>query len=58
MPKLFILWTTANCGKFLRKWEYHLTCLLKILHVGQKVSVRIRHGTLKYLKLGMEHDKM
>ena len=36
----------------------HLIFLLTSLYVGQKAAVRIRHGTLKDLKLGQEHDKV
>ena len=25
MPKSLTVWTTANCGKFLKKWEYQTT---------------------------------
>jgi len=25
IPKLLILWTTTNCGKFLKRWEYQTT---------------------------------
>ena len=32
----------------------HLTCLLKSLYVGQKVAVRIRHGTTERFKTGKE----
>ena len=24
----------TNCGKFLKRWEYHLICLLRNLYVG------------------------
>ena len=24
MPKLLIVWTTTNCGKFLKRWEYQM----------------------------------
>ena len=24
-PKPLIVWTTANSGKFLKRWEYHIT---------------------------------
>ena len=40
MPKPLTVWITTNCGKFLRKWEYHttLTCLLRNLYAGQEVT--------------------
>ena len=25
MPKPLIMWITANCGKFLKRWEYQAT---------------------------------
>ena len=45
MPKLLTVWITTSCGKFFKRWEYHLTCLLRNLYAGQEVTVRIRHGT-------------
>ena len=30
----------------------HLTCLLRNLYVGQKATVRIRHGTMDWFKIG------
>ena len=27
-PKLLTVWITTNCGKFLKRWEYHLLLLL------------------------------
>ena len=35
MPKPLTVWITANCGKFLNRWEYHLICFLRFLHSGQ-----------------------
>ena len=34
MPMSLIVWITTNCGKFLKRWEYHLICLLRNLYVG------------------------
>ena len=31
------MWITANCGKFLKKWEYHLTCRLGNIYVNQEL---------------------
>ena len=25
MPKLLIVWTTTNCGKFFKRWEFQTT---------------------------------
>ena len=41
MPKPLTVWITINCGKFWRRWEYHLTCLLRNLYAGQKATVRL-----------------
>ena len=30
----------------------HLTCLLQNLHAGQKATVRTRHGTVDWFKIG------
>ena len=30
----------------------HLTCLLKNLYAGQEATVRTRHGTMDWLKIG------
>ena len=45
MLEALTLWITANCGKFLNRWEDHLTCLLRNLYAGQEATVRIGHGT-------------
>ena len=45
MPKPLTVWITTNCGKFLKRWEYHLTCLLRNLYAGQEATVRTGHGT-------------
>ena len=26
MPKPLTMWTTTNCGKFFKRWEYQTTC--------------------------------
>ena len=31
---------------------YHLTCLLRNLYAGQEASVRTRHGTTDWFKIG------
>ena len=46
-----LLGTITNCGKFLKRWEYYLTCLtcltclLRNLYAGQEATVRTGHGT-------------
>ena len=35
----------------------HLTCLLQNLHAGQKATVRTRHGTMGWFKIGKGERK-
>ena len=51
--KPLTLQITANCGKFLKSWEY-LTCSLRNLYVGQKAAFRTRHGAAGRFKIGKE----
>ena len=51
-PKLLIVWITTHCGKFLKRWEYHLTCLLRNLYASQEAAVRIKHGTMDWFQIG------
>ena len=48
----------TNSGKFLKKWiPDHLTCLLRNLYAGQEATVRTRHGTMDWFKIGKgEHQ--
>ena len=48
--KAFV-WITQT-GKFLKRWEYHLTCLLRNLCAGQEATVRTVHGTMNWFKIG------
>ena len=34
-----------NIGKFLKRWEYQITCLLKNLYGGQETADRTGLGT-------------
>jgi len=46
--KPLTVWITTNCGKFLKRLEYHtthLTYLLRNLYAGQEATVRTGHGT-------------
>ena len=45
--------------KILKEMEIldHLTCLLRNLYVGQEATVRTRHGTTDWFKLGKEYNK-
>ena len=44
-PKPLTVWITTNCGKFLKRWEYQTTCLLRNMYAGQEATVRTGHGT-------------
>ena len=47
------LWITVNSGKFLEMGiSDHLTCLLKNLYSGQEATVKTRHGTMDWFKIG------
>ena len=35
----------------------HLTCLLRNLYAGQEATVRTRHGTTNWFKIGKEYIK-
>ena len=53
MLKPLTVWSTTNCGKFLKRWESdHLTCLLKNLYAGQEATVRTGHGTTDWFQIG------
>ena len=54
MPKPLTVWITANCGKFLERWEYQTTCpgLLRNLYAGQEATVRTGHGTTDWFQMG------
>ena len=50
--KPLTVWITKNCGKFFKRWEYHLTCLLRNLYAGQEATVRTGHGTMGWFQIG------
>ena len=54
MLKPWTVWITTDCGKFLKRWEYQITftCLLRNLYAGQEATVRTRHGTVDWFKIG------
>ena len=52
MPKPLTVWITINCGKFWKRWEYHLTCFLRNLYASQETTVRNGHGTTDWFKIG------
>ena len=44
-------WTTANCGKFLRKWKYQ--AILPVpWETCMQVKRQLRHGTKHWFKIG------
>ena len=48
--KPLTVWITTNCEKFLKRWEYYLTCLLRNLYAGQEATIRTRHRTMDWFK--------
>src|SRR5574337_1959082 len=52
MPKSLTVWITINCGKFWKRWEDHLSCLLRNLYAGQEATVRTGHGTTDWFQIG------
>ena len=50
-----IIGLTEDCGKFLEMgMPDHLTCLPRNLYTGQEATVRTRHGTMDWFKIGKE----
>ena len=50
--KAFV-WTTTNCGKFFKRWEYQITCcFLRNLYAGQEATGRTGHGTTDWFQIG------
>ena len=54
MLKPLTVWITTNCGKFFKEMGMsdHIICLLRNLYAGQEATVRIRHGTMNWFKIG------
>ena len=51
--KSFTVWITTNCGKFLKRWEYQTTLPAPWeIYAGQETTVRTRHGTMNWFKIG------
>ena len=42
---------TENCGKLLKRWLDHITCLLRKLYAGQEATVRTGHGTMDWFQI-------
>src|SRR5574337_48866 len=53
-PKAFDCVDHNNCGKFLKREEYHPTCLLRNLYAGQEAPVRTGHGTTDWFQIRKE----
>ena len=53
MLKPLTAWVTTN-WKILKEMGIpdHLTCLLRNLYAGQEATVRTRHGTMDWFKIG------
>ena len=59
MPKLLTVWTTINCGKFWKRWEYQTT-----LHASWEICMQVKKQQLELdmeqqtgFKLGKEYIK-
>ena len=53
MLKPLTVWIQEN-WKILKEMEIpdHLSCLIRYLHAGQEATVRTRHGTMDWFKIG------
>ena len=51
MEKPLTVWITTNREKFLKRWEYQKTCLLRNLYAGQEATVRIGHGKMDWFQI-------
>ena len=54
MLRPLTVWIATNCGKFLKEMGIpdHFTCLLRNLFAGQEATIRTRHGTRDWFKIG------
>ena len=53
MPKPLTVWIITTCEKFLERGvPDHFTHLLTNLYLGQDTTVRTRHGTMDWFKIG------
>ena len=50
--KPLTVWIPMNCGKILQEIPDHLTCVLRNLDADQEKTVRIRHETSDWFKIG------
>ena len=50
--------TQQNVDNFKQMWiPDHFTCPLRNLYAGQEATVRTRHGTMDWFKIGKEYVK-
>ena len=52
MPKPLTVYITTNCGKFLKRWGYQTTSLMRNLYAGQEATIRTGHGTTDWFQIG------
>ena len=53
MQNPLTMWITTNCGKLIEMGiPDHLTCLLRNLYADQEATVKTRHGTTDWFKIG------
>ena len=54
MTKPLTVWITTNCWKIAKEMGIldDLTYLLQNLYIGQEATVRTRHGTMDWFKIG------
>ena len=55
MPKTLTVWITINCGKFLKRWEYHTSWLASwetCMQVRKQQLVRTGRGTIDWFQIG------
>ena len=57
MPKTLTVWITTNCEKFLKRWEYQTTCLLRNLYAVQEATTGTEHETTDWFQIGKEYVK-
>ena len=59
MLKPLTVWITTNWGKFLKRWEHHITlpASCKTQYAAQEATVRTRNGKMAWLQIGKEYVK-
>ena len=51
MSKPLTVWTITNYGKFLKRWKYQTSCLLRNLYAGQKATLRTGHRITDWVQI-------